>query len=146
VVKVDTQDYRKPELKDEIAYIPQKAIHCCMQAVAEQKDPTFAGDLEKVYCIWICPFVQGELKDTITQYSLTKKNVAGDTHKKEPNLSILNAVVVDLSGDSISDDELVGTLDTIFSEKLTAEEKMSLMTDKFNVKMTDNLKAYVYNL
>jgi hypothetical protein len=112
--------------------------------VSSQKNRDFVrknyDDIKQVYSIWICM----DLKENCMNHiHLTDDKVLG-SHTWKGRLDILNIVMVGL-GKKIPEkqDEDYGMhrlLGTVFSDNLSADDKIKVMKDEYEIPMEEQLK------
>jgi len=123
-----------------------RAVSYCARMLSEQVDREFTTDdydgLKKVYSIWIFFDAPEKDSDTITEYSLEKKDVYGKSviGGKYDYLSIS---FIRLSKGNMEDskNKLIHMLSTLFSETLDAEAKKKILVQEHQMQMTRKLEG-----
>ena len=123
-----------------------RAVFYCARMISEQLDHEFSADnydnLKKVYSIWI--FFNPPQKDsnTITEYSLEKKDTYGKPVKgwNHDYISIVFIRLSSIPGVN-SQHQLISMLDTLFSNKLSTAEKKTILEQEHQMKMTRQLEG-----
>ena len=142
-------DYRQPRLYKRGQYYTARELS--IQYGKEFSNGKYEN-LKKVYSIWICFNPAAQDRNTISSYSLTKKDVFGNaTDYTEHNLTEL--VYICLGGDkSVGDktneinNEVLGMLNTLFSKKYSKSDKKSILQEKYNLTMTREIEEEAYNM
>lgn len=128
-----------------------RAIVYCARMISEQIDREFTTDnydgLKKVYSIWI--FFDAPIKDsdTITEYTIEKKDVYGapvDGGKYD----YLSISFIRLPKGSMeeSKNKLIHMLSTLFSQKLDADAKKKILEQEHQMKMTRELEGGIHSM
>lgn len=78
--------------------------------------------LQKVYSIWICnQNIPKKLRNTITEYSITKRDILGQTNEPEKDYDLMTVIIIrrnDNEKDN-ADNALLDYLDAVFEANLT---------------------------
>ena len=125
--------------------LSDKQVYCA-RMISEQLDREFTADnydgLKKVYSIWIFFEAPERDSDTITEYSLEKKDIYGKPVKagKYDYLSI-SFVRLSTGKKKNSKDQLINMLDTLFSDTLKASEKKYILEKEHQMSMTRELEG-----
>lgn len=125
-----------------------RAIFYCARMISEQLDREFTtknyDKLKKVYSIWIFFNAPQKDSDTITEYHLTKKDVYGRAVAggNYDYLSI-SFIRLNVGKDKKSKDQLIRMLDTIFSDKMDAEQKKRILETEHQMIMTRELEGEI---
>lgn len=127
-------------------HFESRAVFYCARMISEQLDREFTADnydgLKKVYSIWIFFEAPERDSDTITEYSLEKKDIFGKPVKagKYDYLSI-SFIRLSTGKKGISKDQLINMLDTLFSDTLKASEKKYILEKEHQMSMTRELEG-----
>ena len=109
--------------------------------LSAQLDTEFTAEnydeVKKVYSIWLCLNAPKHTVDTITEYGMAQKKLAGDFRGKA-RFDLLSAVMVCIDQYSYQrkTTPLHGLLGTLFSTKLTPDEKMALLREEYGIETT----------
>lgn len=128
-----------------------RAIVYCARMISEQIDREFTTDnydgLKKVYSIWI--FFDAPLKDsdTITEYTIEKKDVYG-TPVEGAKYDYLSISFIRLPKGNMeeSKNKLIHMLTTLFSQKLDSESKKKILEQEHQMKMTRKLEGGIHSM
>ena len=128
-----------------------RAIVYCARMISEQIDREFTTDnydgLKKVYSIWI--FFDAPVKDsdTITEYTIEKKDVYGVPVEcaKYDYLSI-SFIRLPKGNMEESKNKLIHMLSTLFSQKLDADAKKKILEQEHQMKMTRKLEGGIHSM
>lgn len=113
--------------------------------LSSQLDTEFSADdydeVKKVYSIWLCLNSSGYATDTITEYSMEQKKLVGDFNGKA-RYDLLSAVMVCIDQKSCyrKTTLLHGLLGTLFSTRLTPDEKMEILQNEYGIEVTTEMK------
>ena len=118
-----------------------RAVFYCARMLSAQLDTEFTAEnydeVKKVYSIWLCLNAPRHTVDTITEYGMAQKKLAGDFRGKA-RFDLLSAVMVCIDQYSYQrkTTPLHGLLGTLFSTKLTPDEKMALLREEYGIETT----------
>lgn len=131
--------------------IVTRAIFYCARMLSAQLDTEFSAtnydEIKKVYSIWISMDSPDYAADTITQYSIEKKQLYGE-FKGKARYDLLSAVMVCLAKDGKSENgsKLHQMLETLLSDRISAEEKISSLHKDYGMETSKNLEAEVRSM
>ncbi len=122
-----------------------RGLFYCARMVSEQKDTEFRhddySDLKKVYSIWIFMESPEYAAHTISSYTINHNNLCGEYVEQE-RYDLMNVIAVrlavneNLGGGS----ELHQMLETLFSSRMTVQEKEEKLEKEFGMRMTEAVK------
>ncbi len=95
--------------------------------------------IKKVYSIWICTHVPKYAENTVTEYSMSQKNRVGSFPPDKSRYDLQSVIVIGLAetlAESTGSEKIHRLLGAVFSEKLSAEEKKSILEKEFQLPMT----------
>ena len=146
IINVEIQTKDKPGYE-----LVTRGIYYCARMISEQYGTVFTNEhyekLQKVYSIWICPTTAKIRKNGISRYHTIEDSLLGDQHLDQSKYDLMEVVVVNL-GDAESNAE-VGILDllnTLFSPKVAVDEKKKVLSEKYNIAMTEELESEVQRM
>ena len=123
-----------------------RAVFYCARMLSEQLDREFTtdnyDDLKKVYSIWIFFNAPQKDSDTITEFSLSKRDVYGkpiESHKYDYISISFIRLSIDKSNDSKH--TLINMLNTLFSDELSSENKKKILKEEHHMHMTRELEG-----
>ena len=122
-----------------------RALFYCARMVSEQKDTEFRhdeyGDLKKVYSIWLFMESPEYAAHTISSYTITHNNLHGEYVEKE-RYDLMNVIAVRLAvnGNLEGGSELHQMLETLFSSKMTVQEKEERLEKEFGMRITEEVR------
>lgn len=128
-----------------------RAIVYCARMISEQIDREFTAEdydeLKKVYSIWIFFEAPEKDSDTITEYSITKKDVHGKSVEggKYDYLSI-SFIRLPRGNKEESKNKLIDMLSILFSEKMDTETKKEMLEQKHQMQMTRELEGGITSM
>ena len=123
-----------------------RAVFYCARMLSAQLDTEFTADnyddIKKVYSIWLCLDSPQYAADTITEYRIGQKKIAGDFNGRA-RYDLLSVIMIGLDEKSFQrkGTPLHGLLGTVFSEELTAEEKVQILNDDYGMKPTREMEG-----
>lgn len=129
--------------------IETRGVYYCARMISEQKEVVFSGsdyqDIKKVYSIWICTNCPEKVRNTMTEYSVQRKNLIGDA-PDEGGYDLLSVIVIGLS-DKIANEndnlKLHRLLETFFSDDLRSDEKKCIIEQEYGIKLTEKMERSV---
>lgn len=123
-----------------------RAVFYCARMISEQLDREFSSknydNLKKVYSIWIFFHPPQKEGNTITEYYLERKDVYGKPVKgwNHDYISIFFIRLSSIPGTN-SQHQLISMLDTLFSKKLSTNEKKAILEQEHQMQMTRQLEG-----
>ena len=117
-------------------FILNRAIFYTAKLVSSQKEREFTGsdynEIKQVYSIWICMNME---KNSLSHIHMVKDNLVEEQDWKG-NLNIPNIVMIGLAKEIPPKEEryeLYRLLGTLLSQTMTAEQKLKLMKQEYNI-------------
>lgn len=80
-------------------------------------------DMKKVYSIWVCMQAPKKIGNAISEYSIKKQDIISGLPDRPESYDKLSVVIIALNETMETNDELLGMLNTLFSEQKTYLEK-----------------------
>lgn len=128
-----------------------RAIVYCARMISEQIDREFTTDdydgLKKVYSIWIFFDAPQKDSDTITEYTIEKKDVYG-TSVEGGKYDYLSISFIRLPKGKMeeSKNKLIHMLSTLFSQTLDADAKKKILEQEHQMNMTRKLEGGIHSM
>ena len=126
--------------------ILNRAIFYISRLISSQKQRDFVNmnynDIKKVYSIWVC---MGMKENTMCHIHLTKDDLIG-YHNWQGNLYLLNIIMIGISDILPEHDniyEMHRLLSALFSEKLSAAEKIDIINNEYDIPVANNIMEEV---
>ena len=137
--------------------IEKRMVYYLSRMISSQKNREFVNDdyqnIKKVYSIWICMNVEeADKRDSITKFSLSAENIVGNYFPKKKNYDLMTGILICISNntadDVVPEDErkLIGLLKTLFSDKMTKEEKKESLQSDYDIQMNDNINRELIDM
>lgn len=129
-------------------YLVTRGIFYCARMLSEQKGTEFIKDnyqdIKKVYSIWLCTDAPEKIANTISEYTMTRKEIYGDFNEEE-RYDLLTVVLVRISTKENGEvtNELLKMLAVLFSNTISAEIKKKKLKDEFGMKMTKTIERSI---
>lgn len=103
--------------------------------------------LQKVYGIWIClgKDIPEADKQSITRFYFTKEDIFGNANVRKEDYDLMEMYMVRL-GEGETEDELLGMLQTLFGNGLTARERIDELESKYGIPMTREFEEEVADM
>ena len=135
----------------QIYHYEPRAVFYSARMISEQLNREFTAEnydeLKKVYSIWI--FFDAPKKDsnTITEFSLQKKDIYGKPVEpwKYDYISI-SFIRLSTTPEKNSKHKLIHMLDTLFSDELSAEKKKRILETEHHMQMTRQLQGGINHM
>lgn len=96
-------------------------------------------DLKKVYSIWICMEVPQYIGNSISSYSLEKKDFVKGIPDNKQAYDKLSVVLVCLNEKMEKDTEFLEMMNTLLSQTMDVEQKKRILEEKFHIGMKSKL-------
>ena len=137
--------------------IEKRMVYYLSRMISSQKNREFVNDdyqnIKKVYSICICMNVEeADKRDSITKFSLSAENIVGNYFPKKKNYDLMTGILICISNytadDAVPEDErkLIGLLKTLFSDKMTKEEKKESLQSDYDIQMNDNINRELIDM
>jgi hypothetical protein len=127
-------------------YILNRAIFYASRLVSSQKERDFVNikynDIKRVFTIWVCLNMDENSMDYV---HLINDKILGN-HKWKGKLDLLNIVLIGIAKELPRKDEryeLHRLLAALFSEELSADEKLNIMETEYHIPLEDNTRKDV---
>ena len=140
------------QTKDKPGYeLVTRGMYYCARMISEQYGTVFTNEhyekLQKVYSIWICPTTAKVRRNGISRYHTIEDSLLGGINVEQSKYDLIEVVVVNL-GDAESNAELglLDLLNTLFSPKIKADDKKKVLSEKYNIAMTEELESEVQRM
>lgn len=125
-----------------------RAVFYCARMLSVQMDTEFTAadydNIKKVCSIWICMDSPDYAAETITRYSIHPEQLYGE-FKGKARYDLISAVMVCLAkeGKEKNGSELHRMLETLLAHDISAEEKLTALTENFGIETSSEMKAEV---
>ncbi|MCC8097548.1 MAG: Rpn family recombination-promoting nuclease/putative transposase, partial [Eubacterium sp.] len=129
----------------------KRAVYYCSRLISDQYNKEFSnseyGKIKKVVSIWICCDPPKNKQNTITRFSLKEQNIIGEAKYNFKDYDLLDIVMVCLGGrDSENYKNCLKLVEVITSSDLSAQERLDIMKNDFNIKITKNIEEEVTSM
>ncbi len=142
IINVEAQNQYYPSYP-----LVKRGLYYCARLLSAQYGTVFEKahyeKLQKVYSIWICTAPPGSRRNTITEYSLQEKTVCGNAAEKKQNYDLLQVVILCLGSVHEATEEDLRFLDILFSKDLTRAERKHMLTEQFDMDMSNSMEREV---
>ncbi|MBR3811526.1 MAG: hypothetical protein IKJ16_04240 [Agathobacter sp.] len=129
--------------------IIKRGIYYCARMISSQYGTVFTKShyekIQKVYSVWICMNPPKERSNTITQYSISEKNLYGNMEEEKEYYDLMNAIMICL-GKNETEHDLLRMLDVLLSSDKKAAEKKAILEDEFKIPMTEKMEEEVKHM
>ena len=127
-----------------------RGIYYGARMISAQKGTEFVGDdynkIKKVYSIWICMNVPSYAENTITEYGIQKRNIAGTFPEDKGRYDLMSVIMICLSKKVVQtedDTKLQRLLETLLSSEMTKAEKKDIMESEYGIPMKQEIERRV---
>jgi hypothetical protein len=140
------------QLKDTPGYpLTKRGIYYCARMISEQYGTVFTKEeyskINKVYSIWICPSPAQKRQNTISRYHTIKEDVYGTIDVKPIDYDLMEVVIIHLGdAEKQSELEILNLLNVLFSPSMSPKKKKDILSNDFNIAMTQELESEVQNM
>ena len=126
--------------------ILNRAIFYASRLVSSQKERDFVksgyDDIKRVYSIWICMNME---QNSMNHIHFVNDAVIGN-HEWKGKIDLINIIMIGIAKELPEQDEryeLHRLLGALLSQKLTVDEKMSIMETEYDIELEENLRRDV---
>ena len=123
--------------------LTKRAIYYCSRMISAQHGPVFTnseyGKIRKVYSIWVCMQAPKKIGNAISEYSIKKQDIISGLPDRPESYDKLSVVIIALNEKMETNDELLGMLNTLFSEQKTYLEKKKELEEIYQMRMDNEL-------
>ena len=134
--KDDPKDYK----------LLNRAVFYVSRLVSSQKERDFVktnyDDIKRVFSIWVCMNLEG---NSLNYIHLTDEKILG-AYSWKGGLDLLNIVMIGITEDVPEHDEkyeLHRLLATLLSMQMSADEKIKIMKEEYNIPVNDDMRKDV---
>lgn len=136
----------------------KRGLYYCSRLVSMQYGTVFTksdyGKIQKVYSIWVCTNPSEEYRNTVTRYKIARESIEGEVkfksaedaeaERRDYDLMALVLICIGNTDDkALPPEGIIKFLSTIFSESLDFKAKISILEDKYNFKITEEIEEEV---
>ena len=128
-----------------------RGIYYVCRTISDQYGTVFShseyGKINKVYSIWICRDVPKYRENTITSYEFTQTNHVGEVKEKKEHYDLVSVVMICLGqAKDEPSSNVLRLLNTLFSEEVSAEEKIDFLEREFGIPRTEEFEEDIRNM
>ena len=121
-----------------------RGIFYCARILSQEYNVEFSAKnynkIKKVYSIWICKDVPDKYANTITSYSIKENDMYGK-FVGASYYDLVNVVMIRLGSEVIaSDNELIGLLKVLLSDKMGGDKKIEILENDYGLKMNKDVE------
>lgn len=125
----------------------QRAVYYMARLISSQYERDFSNShyekLKKVYSIWLIFDPQKQYRNSISTFSYQQKTILG-TPKDDGSYDLAQAFFVRLSDDVLyKNSKMIGVLNTLFSKQVSKQDKKSILSQEYGVKVDKDLERSV---
>ena len=127
-------------------YIQNRAVFYACRMVSSQKERDFTGmnynDIKKVYTIWIC---MNQKENSLNYLHLTNEKLMGKTAIEKAG-DLIHIILLGLAKNLppyTEENKLHRLLGALFTNELTADEKISIIESEYNIEAKNELRKDV---
>lgn len=127
-----------------------RGIYYGARMISAQKGAEFLEDdydkIKKVYSIWICMNAPSYAENTITEYGIQKRSIAGEFPENKGRYDLMSVIMICLSkkvaqaGDNTKLQRLLGTL---LASEMTKAEKKDIIESEYGIPMNQEIERRV---
>ena len=129
----------------------KRGIYYCARMISAQYGSVFTkaeyGQIKKVYSIWLCTHPVKSRRNTITRYVIRKEDMVGIADEERKNYDLMTVIMICLGepgGENYGG--ILRFLEVLLSGKRTAKEKKEILSEEFNLPMTEELESEVQSM
>lgn len=129
----------------------KRALYYCCRMISSQYGTEFVHQeydkIKKVYSIWLCAEPPKNRQNTITRYVMKEENIIGDVAEKREDYDLLTAVMICLGPEKEEKCQgVLKLLEVLLSSEKAAEEKTKVLSEEFDITMTEILEGGIYEM
>jgi len=132
----------------------KRGIYYACRLISSQYQTEFTeseySKIKKVYSIWICTNPPKERQNTITRYRITEDNVIGSIKEELKNYDLINVIMICLNEDSENINNkysgILKLLRVYLSDFVDPLKKKEILTNEFDISMSDNIERELNNM
>ena len=126
----------------------KRGVFYCGRMISSQYGVDFThseyGKLKKVFSIWICIDPPKARENTITEYTLTEKNLVGQIQEAVSNYDLLSVILIGLGSErSETDSDILNILNVLLGSESDAAQKKEYLQNGFAIPMTEHFEREV---
>ena len=99
-----------------------------------------------MYSIWICINCNSDVENTITEYSIDKKELVGH-YTRNDYYDLLSVIQICLSKEAVDaaddNERLLRLLETFFSSNMSIEERKDIIVNEFSIPYSNDIERSV---
>jgi len=123
----------------------KRAIYYCSRMISSQHGTEFTNShyekIKKVCSVWICMSPPKARENTITSYSIAENHIVGNVKEQEENYDLATAIMICLGKQEDAETAgLLRLLDVLLSNDTNAAAKKRILSDDFNIPMTQQFE------
>lgn len=119
-----------------------RGIYYCGRMLSSQKGVEFKGDdydgIKHVFSIWVCTSGRDYIGNAIVRFHMSKEDIAAGYPDRPSEYDKLTVALICLNEKAEDHHPLTKLLNTVFSEKLSVEEKRTILREHFGIIMRDD--------
>lgn len=127
-----------------------RGIYYGARMISAQKGSEFVDDdydkIKKVYSIWTCMNVPDYAENTITEYGIQKRSIAGDFPDNRGRYDLMSVIMICLSKKVVQAEDntkLQRLLGTLLSSEMTKAEKKDIIESEYGIPMKQEIERRV---
>lgn len=127
-----------------------RGIYYGARMISAQKGTEFVADdynkIKKVYSIWICMNVPSYAENTITEYGIQKRDIAGRFPDDKGRYDLMSVIMICLSknlAQAKDETKLQRLLGTLLSSEMTKTEKKVIIESEYGIPMKQEIERRV---
>jgi hypothetical protein len=104
-------------------------------------------DIRKVQSIWICPAPAKKRKNGIFKYRTIEQEIYGTSFTQKKDYDLMEVVILNLGDpEEETDLEILNLLNVLFSPTLSPQKKKDILSNDFNIAMTQEFESEVTSM
>lgn len=146
IINLEIQNDDKPGYE-----LVTRGTYYCARMISEQHGTVFTGEhyelIRKVYSIWICPSAPGCRKNGMFRYHTIEDALIGASYAQKGSYDLSEVIVLNL-GDAAceSNCSILNLLNTLFSPTVLPDQKKKILSENYNITMTEELESEVTDM
>lgn len=124
--------------------IVTRGIYYGARMISSQKGTEFSGsnydEIKKVYSIWICMNAPQYIGNTISEYSMTKRDIVEGMPDQKSAYDKMSIIIITLNENCKTGNKLTEMLSVLLSSAIAPADKIEIMEKEYEIPMERKIK------
>lgn len=128
-------------------HISTRMVFYLARQISAQKNREFSKSdydgIKKCYSIWLCMDAPDYIGNAISSFRMKKDDILPGIPDERDTYDKMEGIMIALNEKYVTEDELLGMMNTLLSEKLKLEEKKSCLQNKYGMKICGEVERRI---